>query len=244
MIEYVNRMFRLQIVMKDGDWDMEKTPMFREIRRKKKEIDIDAVIDSGYIRELIEKEQKTLFPKVISTERPDQACTALLDGKIVILVENSPFVLILPAVLSDFFKSPQDEYQKSFNASFNRIIRMICFFLALLTPALYIALMTYNQEIIPDQLLISLSAQREGVPFPAFFEAPRLSFVPRPPSRRDGAEAVRFSCPTPPRAGFTRQPSPYPIRSSRPHFLSASRTIFAFSGRLNCKSARCICFSL
>lgn len=140
-----------------------------------KQIDIDGIIDSGYIRELIEKEQKTLFPKIISTERPDQACTALLDGKIVILVENSPFVLILPAVLGDFFKSPQDEYQKSFNASFNRIIRMICFFLALLTPALYIALMTYNQEIIPDQLLISLSAQREGVPFPTAIEV--LLFV-------------------------------------------------------------------
>jgi len=140
-----------------------------------KNIDIDGIIDSGYIRELIEKNQKTLFPKIISTERPDQACTSLLDGKIVILVENSPFVLILPAVLNDFFKSPQDEYQKSFNASFNRIIRMICFFLALLTPALYIALMTYNQEIIPDQLLISLSAQREGVPFPTAVEV--LLFV-------------------------------------------------------------------
>ena len=140
-----------------------------------KNIDIDGIIDSGYIRELIEKEQKTLFPKIISTERPDQVCTALLDGKIIILVENSPFALILPAVLSDFFKSPQDEYQKPFNASFNRIIRMICFFLALLTPALYIALMTYNQEIIPDQLLISLSAQREGVPFPTAIEV--LLFV-------------------------------------------------------------------
>ena len=138
-------------------------------------IDIDGIIDSGYIRELIEKEQKSLFPKIISTERPDLACTSLLDGKIIILVENSPFILILPAVLNDFFKSPQDEYQKSFNASFNRIIRMFCFFLALLTPALYIALMTYNQEIIPHQLLISLTAQREGVPFPTSVEV--LLFV-------------------------------------------------------------------
>ena len=140
-----------------------------------KKIDIDGIIDSGYIRELMEKEQKSLFPKIISTERPDMACTSLLDGKIIILVENCPFILILPAVLSDFFKSPQDEYQKPFNASFNRIIRIFCFFLALLTPALYIALMTYNQEIIPDQLLISLSAQREGVPFPTAIEV--LLFV-------------------------------------------------------------------
>lgn len=147
----------------------------KKVSESIKSIDIDGIIDSGYIRELIEKEQKTLFPKVISTERPDQACNALLDGKIVIIVENSPFVLILPAVLNDFFKSPQDEYQKSFNASFNRIIRIFCFFLALLTPAIYIALMTYNQEIIPDQLLISLASQREGVPFPTAIEV--LLFV-------------------------------------------------------------------
>ena len=133
-------------------------------------IDIDAVIDTGYIRELIEKEQKSLFPKVISTERPDMACTSLLNGKIVILVENSPFVIILPAVLTDFFHSPEDNYQKPLNVSFTRILRAICFFLALLTPALYIALMTFNQEIIPDQLLISLAIQRDGVPFPTAIE--------------------------------------------------------------------------
>ncbi len=140
-----------------------------------KKINIDAVIDSGYIRELIEKNQKSVFPKVISTERPDQACTSLLNGKIVILVENTPFVLILPAVLTDFIHSPEDNYQKSFNISFSRIIRIICFFIALLTPALYIALMTYNPEIIPDQLLISVAIQRDGVPFPTAIEV--LLFV-------------------------------------------------------------------
>lgn len=138
-------------------------------------VNIDAVIDTGYIRELLEKDQKSVFPKVISTERPDMACTSLLDGKIVILVENSPFVIILPAVLTDFFKSPEDNYQKPFNVSFSRILRAICFFLALLTPAIYIALMTFNQEIIPDQLLISLAIQREGVPFPTAIEV--LLFV-------------------------------------------------------------------
>ncbi|MBQ9072577.1 MAG: spore germination protein [Bacilli bacterium] len=140
-----------------------------------KQIDIDAVIDTGYIRELLEKNQKSLFPKVISTERPDLTCTSLLNGKIVILVENSPFVIILPAVLTDFFHSPEDNYQKPFNVSFSRIVRAICFFLALFTPALYIALMTFNQEIIPDQLLISVATQRDGVPFPTAIEV--LIFV-------------------------------------------------------------------
>lgn len=133
-------------------------------------IDIDGILDSGYIRELIEKNQKSLFPKMISTERPDQACSALLDGKIVILVENTPFVLIMPTVLNDYFHSPEDNYKKPFNVSFNRILRLICFFIALLFPALYIALMTYNHEILPDQLLISLAVQRDGVPFPTTIE--------------------------------------------------------------------------
>lgn len=140
-----------------------------------KNINIDSILDSGYIRELIEKDQRSLFPKVISTERPDLACTSLLNGKIVILVENTPFVLIIPAVLTDFFHSPEDYYQKPVNVSFSRILRMICFFIALVTPALYIALMTFNHEIIPDQLLISLAIQRDGVPFPTAIEV--LIFV-------------------------------------------------------------------
>ena len=135
-----------------------------------KKIDIDGILDSGYIRELIERNQKSVFPKVISTERPDQACMSLLNGKIVILVENTPYVLILPAVLTDFFQSPEDNYQKPFNVSFGRILRVVCFFISLLTPALYIALMTYNHEILPDQLLISLAIQRDGVPFPTTIE--------------------------------------------------------------------------
>ena len=155
--------------------DIASTKKVKSILKSIKRIDIDAVIDSGYIRELIEKDQKSLFPKVISTERPDYTCTSLLNGKIVILVENSPFVLIIPAVLTDFFHSPEDYYQKPLNVSFSRILRMLCFFAALFTPAIYIALMTYNHEIIPDQLLISLAIQRDGVPFPTAIEV--LVFV-------------------------------------------------------------------
>ena len=146
-----------------------------KIISKLNNINIDGIFDSGYIRELLEGKEKSLFPKVLSTERPDLACTSLLNGKIIILVENSPFILILPAILDDFIHSPDDNYQKPFNASFSRILRFICFFLALVTPAIYIALMTFNHEIIPNQLLISLAIQRDGVPFPTAIEV--LVFV-------------------------------------------------------------------
>ena len=142
---------------------------------KLNKIDIDGIIDSGYIRELLEENSKSVFPKMISTERPDLACTSLLEGRIVILVENTPFVLILPAMLIDFIHSTEDYYHKPLNATFNRLLRIICFFITIITPGLYVALMTFNPEIIPSQLLISLASQREGVPFSTAIEV--LVFV-------------------------------------------------------------------
>lgn len=139
-----------------------------------KHIDIDAIIDSSYIRDFLEKEN-TVFPKVISTERPDLVSTSLLNGKIIIMVENSPTVLILPGLFIDFIHSPEDYYQKPFNVSFSRLLRLICFIITITIPALYISLMTFNQEIIPDELLIQLANQRIGIPFPTALEV--LVFV-------------------------------------------------------------------
>lgn len=96
--------------------------------------------------------------------------TALLEGKIVILVENSPFVLITPTVLTDFIHTPEDYYQKTDNINFTRILRCLALFLTILTPAFYIAVTTFNQEMIPNELLISLAIQQDGVPFPTAFE--------------------------------------------------------------------------
>ena len=137
---------------------------------KIKNIDIDGILDSGYIREFLYNQSSTVFPRTISTERPDLAASSLLEGKIVILVENSPYVLILPGLFIDFFHSPEDNYQKPINASFLRLLRILCFFITICVPSLYVALMTFNPEIIPDDLLISLALQRDGVPFPTALE--------------------------------------------------------------------------
>lgn len=142
----------------------------KKIKKRISKIDIDGILDSGYIRDYLESDQKTSFPLTISTERPDLVCQNILNGKIVILVENSPFALILPASLDDFLKVSEDYFQKSMNATFSRILRYIAFFITILTPSIYIALMTFNQEMIPDQLLISLAGQRSQVPFPTFIE--------------------------------------------------------------------------
>ena len=150
--------------------DIADNKRVNEIGEKLKEIDIDGILDSGYIREFLQNDSASLFPQMISTERPDLACSSLLDGKIVILVENTPYVLIIPGLFVDFIHSPEDNYQKPLNATFNRILRIICFFTATFSPAIYISLMTFNPEIIPDQLLISLAIQRDGVPFPTAVE--------------------------------------------------------------------------
>ncbi len=133
-------------------------------------IDIDAITDSGILKEYIGPSTKTNYPLVKSSERPDIVCQALLAGKISIIVENSPFVLIFPTFFIDYFKISEDYYEKAFNTNMTRLLRFLAFFITLLTPALYIAVMTYNYEIIPDSLLISLAVQREGVPFPTGIE--------------------------------------------------------------------------
>lgn len=147
------------------------------ILKKLNSIDIDGVIDSSYLSEFLSPNQHSSFPKLISTERPDLVCQSLLNGKICIMVENTPYVLILPALLVDFLHSPEDNYQKPSNVSFTRILRMTAFLITLLTPAIYIAVTTFNQEMIPDRLLISLAIQRESVPFPTAFEVLMLMII-------------------------------------------------------------------
>ena len=150
--------------------DIVKLDSVVKVIDKIKSIDIDGILDSGYVREFLRDQSSTVFPGIISTERPDLACTSLLDGKIVVLVENTPYVLIMPGLFIDYFHSPEDNYEKPINASFLRILRVLCFIITISVPALYVALMTFNPEIIPDELLISLALQRDGVPFPTALE--------------------------------------------------------------------------
>lgn len=140
------------------------------LKKSLENIDIDGIIDSSYIRELIIKKQKSIFPRILSTERPDLVAMSLLDGKVVIIVENTPYALIFPGVLTDFFKSPEDYYVKPENATFTRILRYFAFFIAIFLPSIYIAVTTFDIDILPMQLLISFATQRESVPFPTLVE--------------------------------------------------------------------------
>ncbi|GLX67930.1 spore germination protein [Paenibacillus glycanilyticus] len=153
----------------DGEVD---TEIVDQVREKLKQSHIDSLFDSGRIEELLHSKGKgmQLFPTVYNSERPDAVCRHMTNKRIAIIVDGSPFVLVVPSIFTDFFKSPEDEYQWFVIGSFSRYLRYFAFILSLTVPALYIAVTSYHQELIPSILLTSIAAQREGIPFPASIE--------------------------------------------------------------------------
>lgn len=128
------------------------------------------VLSHGDLKQYLNQNKK-LMPTILETQRPDHASLSLLQNKIVILVDNSPFCLILPSYLSDFINPIDDNYQKSSSINFIKVLRFFCFIFTIFAPSLYISLINYNNEIIPLNLLINLSIQNDLVPFPTYVEA-------------------------------------------------------------------------
>ena len=140
------------------------------IKKKLAHIDIDGIFDAGTIINYIESENKTVFPTIKRTEKPDVVANYLLEGKIAIFIDTSPFAIIIPTFLVDFINPISDNYVKSINVAFIKVLRLMSFMLSIITPALFIAIINYNQETIPSSLLINFSTQRAGVPFPSIVE--------------------------------------------------------------------------
>jgi len=146
-------------------------PLIEEIKKRINEIDIDGVLDTNYIKEFIVDDNKTIFSQTLHTERPDRVCGQLLEGRICIMVDGSPMALIVPTSFSEFISSPDDYYTYYIPASLIRLLRFTAFWMSLLMPSLYVALISYHHEMIPTALLLTIAASREGVPFPSFVEA-------------------------------------------------------------------------
>ena len=144
--------------------------LVKKIEKSLRMIDIDGIIDSSYLKNSLENKKK-LFPTIMMSERPDKSSMALLEGKVVIIVDTSPYALILPSFFFDFFHTTDDYFQKNVNKTFIRIIRVFAFFIAIFTPAVYIAVTTRNYDLVPLPLLLMLKAGRTFVPFPAYIEA-------------------------------------------------------------------------
>jgi len=143
----------------------------KELDKRLDDIEIDAILDSGYIEELIKDSPLSPFSTIGNTERPDIVAANLLEGRIAVVVDGTPHVLTLPYLFIEYFQANDDYYNGFIYASINRLIRVFAFFLSTSVPAVYIALTTFHQEMIPTPLLLSISAAREGVPFPTIVEA-------------------------------------------------------------------------
>jgi spore germination protein len=148
-----------------------KTEIIDEVVRRLKTFNIDFAPDSGFVEQWIEDSNLSPFPQILDTERPDRVAYNLLKGKIGVIVEGSPFALLMPITIGDSLKSIEDYNQRWLISTALRLLRFVSFYMTLFLPALYVALVSYHPELIPTQLLFTITASREGLPFPSLVEA-------------------------------------------------------------------------
>lgn len=144
--------------------------LISEIKYRLNNLKIDYILSSGQLEQFIKDDCKTAFPQSISTERPDKSCNYLMLGRVVVLVNGSPFSIILPASLIDFLTSPEDFNLNYHYSNFLRILRAVALACALLVPGMYVAITMFHYELIPSELLFAIVASREAIPFPIIFE--------------------------------------------------------------------------
>ncbi len=144
--------------------------LVEEIKRRIAKIDTDGTADFGMLQEMIDDSTFSIFHQTYSTERPDRACSCLLEGRAVILMDNFPYVVVAPSVITQFFQSAEDYSSKYLVASFERLLRFVGLNITVLLPGLYVAIFSYHHEMIPTELLKSISQAREQLPFPIFLE--------------------------------------------------------------------------
>lgn len=148
-----------------------KEEVINEVRNRLGRIKIDSILESGYIEELIEDTPLSPFPQIEHSERPDKVSASILEGRVAILVDTTPYVLMVPTIFFQFIQSADDYYERFPIGSFTRFVRLAAYFISVVLPALYIALTSFHQEMIPTTLALSIAASREGVPFPSIGEA-------------------------------------------------------------------------
>lgn len=149
----------------------------QEIKLRLSNIEIDSILESGYIEAFIEDAPFSLFPTIGNSEKPDVVSGKLLEGRIAIIVDGTPFVLTIPYLFVEAFQASEDYYLRPYYASFIRLLRWLSFSIAVFLPSVYVALTTFHQEIIPPALLLSIAAAQEGTPFPAVVEALLMQII-------------------------------------------------------------------
>lgn len=157
--------------------DIVEPELVKEVETRLDKYVIDAILDSGYIEQLIEDSWKSPFPQTQATERPDKFAASLLEGKVGILVDTSPFGIIVPATLNAFYQASEDYYQRWQIMSFTRILRYIVSLFSFALPGLYIAVLNFQPAILPTPFAISIAASREGITFSTVTEIIVLELI-------------------------------------------------------------------
>lgn len=150
--------------------DIANDALVAETKYRLNNLEIDSLLSAGELEQLLTDTNSLGVPKILVSERPDYAVKSLLQGRVIILINGSPYALILPAILIDFLTSPEDTNLKPQFANFLKVVRIISSFFALLLPGLYIAITNFHREIIPTELLFSILSSRQSVPFPIIVE--------------------------------------------------------------------------
>ncbi|MGI6486464.1 MAG: spore germination protein [Tepidanaerobacteraceae bacterium] len=148
-----------------------KPTIVDEVLKRVNTIDISGIMESGYIEQMIEGDWLSPFPQLRRTERPDVVAASLIEGNVAILCDNSPFALLAPTTFLSLFQSPEDYYERWYIASILRTLRFGAALVSFTLPGLYIAMTAFHPDMLPTDLLLSIAATREGVPFPSVIEA-------------------------------------------------------------------------
>ena len=144
--------------------------LINEVKYRINNLDIDYIISSGQLEQLIQDNSNIAFPQLIATERADKAAVHLLEGRVVVIVNGSPYVLIMPGVFLDFLSSPEDMNLKHQYSNLLKVIRFFATIITLLLPGIYVAITNYHTELLPTELLFTIAASRNSVPFPTIIE--------------------------------------------------------------------------
>lgn len=157
--------------------DIANDSLVNEVRRRLKGIKLDYIFDSGELEQLLEDNSFMAVPQIIATERPDRVAAMLTEGKVAVVMQGSPFVLVMPTTNIDLFHSSEDSYIRFPYANLIRIIRIVAIAMSLLLPGFYVAVTNFHQEMIPTDLLFAIEASRERVPFPSIVEILIMEFA-------------------------------------------------------------------
>lgn len=144
--------------------DVANNDLIEEVKHRINNLSLDYIVSSGQLEDLIKENSKSSLPEAISTERPDTAATSVLDGKVVIIVNGTPIVLIVPCTFFDLLSSPEDRNINFTFANLLKIIRFIASIISVLLPGIYIAITNFHEELIPTELLFSIISSRQAVP--------------------------------------------------------------------------------